>query len=118
MPNSEHNQGVQNIDVSRLHTDLTLTNERLKAQQVTLEHILAKLGTMEATLQAFTTSKAVLDERLANEKIRVDELEATVERLARGFDRAETQLRAAWWILGTPLGALLLSALRDHLIGK
>lgn len=117
MPDLPDNQVVA-LDAGRLHSDLMLTNERLKAQQVTLDHILVKLNSMEASFQTFVTSKAVLDERLANEKRRVDEMERTLDAMSKEHEAAKAQFRALWWALGTPVGALLLSTFREHIFGK
>jgi chromosome segregation ATPase len=112
------------VDVNRLHIDLTLTNAQLRTQQVTLEHILQKLEKMDVSFHAFVTSKAVLDERLANEKSRMDSLQATVEKLkeqikavSEEHDRAKTQVKTIWWLIGTPVGLMLLALFKDHVPG-
>lgn len=115
----EHSGDNETVDARRLHSDLLLTNQQLKAQQVTLDHILAKLGSMEVAFQAFTTSKAVLDERLAHDRRRIDELEKTVADLSKAYEAAKAQGRLVWIFIGGPVGALVLSAFRDVLgIGK
>lgn len=109
----------------QLHTEFRVMVEESRRQGETLRGILDKLGLLERALGDFTTLHAVQKNQMEHDRARLAKAEEAiitlgekVQILERNYEKAESSIKAMWW-LASPLvaavGGLVLSALRDKL---